>query len=217
MDTKTAIIQQAIALFNERGYGHVNMHDLAKAMKMSRGNLAYHYKDKRILLEEIVSKMWEGFDADHISTLKFPSFSNIEAQLRTMHKLQKVYSFIFADTHVLTLPFIRQVFKDKAHQSIIDFKTIIAYAIRVENMKAEQIPGTYDSVAYMSWMIGFYWSAQMQLAGRPLEDCIKMIWALLMPHFTDKGLDALSRHCGIEVNCLLGEPFENTSDQLVIF
>ena len=59
MDTKEKIMVAATKAFNKKGFSAVNLKDLAKIIGISRGNLAYHFKDKEILLKSIVAQMWE--------------------------------------------------------------------------------------------------------------------------------------------------------------
>ena len=51
--TRDRIIETAISLFNERGYGNVTTAILAKELGISEGNLWYHFNEKRALLSAI--------------------------------------------------------------------------------------------------------------------------------------------------------------------
>lgn len=53
MKTRDRILFTARQLFNERGYGNVPTADLAEHLGMSEGNLWYHFKSKRALLEAL--------------------------------------------------------------------------------------------------------------------------------------------------------------------
>lgn len=53
MKTRDRILAAARHLFNERGYGNVPTADLAEHLGMSEGNLWYHFKSKRALLEAL--------------------------------------------------------------------------------------------------------------------------------------------------------------------
>lgn len=59
MKTRDRIAETARVLFNEQGYGAVSTAALASACGIAEGNLWYHYKTKRALLEAI----GEGFAA----------------------------------------------------------------------------------------------------------------------------------------------------------
>ena len=53
MKTRERIIALAQARFNEFGYGNVTTAALAEELGISEGNLWYHFKTKRHLLESI--------------------------------------------------------------------------------------------------------------------------------------------------------------------
>ncbi len=51
--TRARIVEQARCLFNELGYGAVTTAALAAGCGLSQGNLWYHFKTKRVLLEAL--------------------------------------------------------------------------------------------------------------------------------------------------------------------
>lgn len=53
MKTRDRILAEARLLFNERGYGNVPISELSDHLGMSEGNLWYHFKSKRALLEAL--------------------------------------------------------------------------------------------------------------------------------------------------------------------
>jgi len=52
-DTKTHIIETALQLFNENGYGATTTAALAEATGKTEGNIWYHFKNKRALFDAI--------------------------------------------------------------------------------------------------------------------------------------------------------------------
>ncbi len=53
MKTRDRIVTTALSLFNEAGYGAVTTATLAERLGMAEGNLWYHFKTKRALLDAI--------------------------------------------------------------------------------------------------------------------------------------------------------------------
>ena len=53
MKTRDRIVETARALFNEQGYGAVSTAALAAACGMAEGNLWYHFKTRRALLDAL--------------------------------------------------------------------------------------------------------------------------------------------------------------------
>ncbi len=57
MKTKDRILLVSLELFNKDGATEVTTNDIAKALKMSPGNLYFHYKNKEQIIREIFKKM----------------------------------------------------------------------------------------------------------------------------------------------------------------
>lgn len=57
MKTKDRILQASLNLFNADGATEVTTNDIAKELKMSPGNLYFHYKNKEQIIREIFKKL----------------------------------------------------------------------------------------------------------------------------------------------------------------
>ena len=215
--TKETIIETAIRRFNESGFAKVSMYEIAKEVGLSRGNLAYHFKDKDTLLEAITSQMWEELEKKRSNTLTYPSFQNITDEFHQLYEIQKAYSFIFLDTQVLKHPLVKNQLKEMTAKTIKGNKTIIAFAIKMGNMKPEEIPGTYHHLALITWMIGCFWLSQ-QLIREDFSEKIadRALWSLLLPYMTEKGKEALEKYLGEKLNDSIGEPFESMMEGWMI-
>lgn len=218
MSTKDKIIDLAIQQFNEKGFGAVSLQELAQSLNMSRGNLTYHFKTKALLLEAIADRMWSQLEKERSRSIQFPSFENLHNQVQMYYHFQRIYAFIFLDTHVLNHPTIKQRFRELTSQTIQDNVTKLAFAVQVGNLKPEPAPGVYHNIALVTWMLTFYWLSQQIIRGeQTVEDGEKMIWSLLLPHFTDKGLEAFKTFFGEDYLQKLGQPFETDLSKLITF
>lgn len=209
MTTKEKIMTAATQLFNEKGYGTVNLKELAQTIGISRGNLTYHFKNKEILLVSIVKEMWEKIDLEKQKTRQVPSFENMHNQTQLYYSFQKEYAFVFLDTNVRNHPAVKEQFKAMIEQTIDDFRKMIAFGIQLGNIKKETIPGTYHSLAFSVWMLSFYWLSQQTTRDEHIEtNAEKMIWGLILPHMTEKGVAAFKQFFGDSFYRKLGKPFE---------
>jgi AcrR family transcriptional regulator len=59
MKTDEKIMDTALRMFNEKGYVHVGVRDIARALGMSPGNLSYHFAKKEDLLFAILRRLSE--------------------------------------------------------------------------------------------------------------------------------------------------------------
>lgn len=217
-DIKNRIIKEATNRFNKEGFGAVSLHELAKEIGMSRGNLAYHFKDKEALLKAIADQMWHKLETERNKSRQLPSFQNLHNEVQLYYRFQKEYAFIFLDTHVLKHEVLKQKFREMTDITIQDNKAAIAFSIRLGNMRSEPVPGMYHNLAFISWMMAFFWLAQQIIRGEKTgEDGEKMIWSILIPHFTEKGLVSFKGFFGEDYFNSLGEPFKVDLDSLIEF
>jgi AcrR family transcriptional regulator len=218
MNTKEKIIESAKEMFNHEGFGAITLQDIALKIGMSRGNLRYHFKDKDELLKGIAEQMWEKIQKERNKSRNLPSFANLHNEVQLYYKIQKEYAFIFLDTHVLNHSLIKKQFRELTTQTIEDNKAALAFAIETGNLKEESIAGTYHNIAFITWMLTFYWLSQQIIRGeKTKEDGEKLIWSMLIPHFTDKGVAVFKSFFGEEYYNSLGEPFQLDIHKLISF
>ncbi len=48
-------------------------------------------------------------------------------------------------------------------QTIADIKAGIAFSISIGNVREEEIPGTYNNIAFLTWFLTFYWRSQQNI------------------------------------------------------
>ncbi|MEL6255476.1 MAG: TetR/AcrR family transcriptional regulator [Bacteroidota bacterium] len=196
-NTRERILDAAIKLFNQKGYGHVSLQDLAKELGMSRGNLSYHFPDKADLLPGIVDKFASRLKDYRLSKEPLPTFSNLRIDLRFYFELQRDYKCILLDPYVLEHPAVSETVKAFSKEAIRDFDAAIAFALEIGTMKKEPYPGVYENLSINTWMLMFLWyPREMVLGKRTFEEKEKATWCMLIPYFTEKGREALKNVLG---------------------
>lgn len=212
ISTKQKIIQKAVALFNEKGFASVTLFEIAGTLKMTRGNLTYHFKNKDLLLKAIAEELWLKMEAERSKVRLLPSFENLHNEIHLYYRIQKEYAFIFLDYHVLNHPIIKQKFHELTVQGIKEVEATIAFAISIGNMRPEPYEGIYHNLAFTTWMVYFYWLNQQMIRGEVIgengEDSAKKIWSMLLPHLTKKGLKAFRKFFGENYLRQLGKSFK---------
>jgi len=139
-----------------------------------------------------------------------------DAQL--YYRLQKEYSFIFHDKQVLKHKLVASKMKSLCSKTIKDIEIAIAFSIQLGNMKPEPAPGVYKNLALTSWMLMFFWSSQKTVRGdKSSLDGEKVIWSLLLPNLTEKGLASFKKFFGEDYVASLGEDFDQNMDSYLIF
>ena len=104
-------------------------------------------------------------------------------------------------------------------QTISDNEAAIAFAIQLGNMKAESIKGAYRNLALNVWMTAFYWPAQQAIRGseKNKQDAETVIWSMLLPHFTEKGIQSFKDFFGAQYLAQLGEAFDSRIENYIPF
>ncbi len=218
MNTKQKIISTSIKYFNQHGFTAVSLNEIAVHLDMTRGNLAYHYKTKDDLLKAITDAMWKKIAAERDKSRALPSFENLHNEVQLYYRFQKEYAFIFLDSQVMKHPMIIKKFREMTKETILDNKKAIAFAISRGNMKPEPFKGAYHNIALLVWMIAFFWSAQKVIRGdQSKEDGEALIWSILLPHFTEKGIKSMTAFFGKDYLKNLGKEFDTTIDNYISF
>ena len=164
----------------------------------------------------ISQRMWDQIEKERNKSRQLPSFENLQNEVRLYYKYQREYKFIFTDPHVLRHNIITTQFRQMMDQSILDIKASIAFAIQLGNMEPGPYPGIYNNLALTTWMLTFFWLPHQVIKGERTEkDGDRLIWSLVIPHLTDKGLKSFEKFFGREVLDDLGEPFTLDMDSLV--
>lgn len=218
MTNRETIILNAQKLFNKNGYGAVSLFEIAQESGVSRGNITYHFKDKDRILEVLVEEMMAKIEKVKYQSKQFPSFENLNITARLMYDIQSEYSFIFFDSLVQSHDLVKDKYQKVIDEFVEDCKAAIAFSVEIGNMKPEMIKGIYNHIATICQMITFYWIPQQMIRGKKIEgQGEKIVWGLLIPHFTDKGLKSFKNYFGEPYMESLGEPFEKKISQLITF
>ncbi|MBS0475344.1 MAG: TetR/AcrR family transcriptional regulator [Proteobacteria bacterium] len=99
MKTRDRIVQTALALFNEQGYGAVTTAALAAACGMSEGNLWYHFKTRQALLEAIGDQFAVGIEQRLAQRPADDPAGDYARLLETMMAEFRTYRFLYRDQH----------------------------------------------------------------------------------------------------------------------
>ena len=215
--TKQRIIDGATVCFNEQGYGKTSLQDISKYLKISRGNLTYHFPNKETLLQAIFQQMWEGFAAEQDKALAYPSFQNLKGELDVYLRYQTQYAFIFSDSQGMGIPFVHEALQKMSQRTIESNLKAIAFGLKFGNLKPEPFPGAYHQLAITTWMLMCYWLPQQAIRGTGAEeDPEKAVWSLILPHFSETGVQAFIKHYGQDFYESLGPPFDRDLNEFVV-
>ena len=196
--TRIKIVESSILLFNKKGLANVRLQDIAEYNNISPGNLTYHFKTKKDLMDYIIYYMIRKLveiEATQRESLKQMSLYNI---LRNNLVFLFNYRFFFRDIlEIINLvPNAKSVFKDV---NKINEKFSIEYInISIKNgyMKKEAFDGQYKTFAKNNWAI----VSSSLTTWEVLDDSknkYRKIFDEIMGHFypylTKKGIDRYNK------------------------
>jgi AcrR family transcriptional regulator len=196
--TRIKIVESSILLFNKKGLANVRLQDIAEYNNISPGNLTYHFKTKKDLMDYIIYYMIRKLveiEATQRESLKQMSLYNI---LRNNLVFLFNYRFFFRDIlEIINLvPNAKSVFKDV---NKLNEKFSIEYInISIKNgyMKKEAYDGQYKIFAKNNWAI----VSSSLTTWEVLDDSknkYRKIFDEIMGHFypylTKKGVDRYNK------------------------
>lgn len=192
MTTREKIIQESVYLFNERGISPVTLRDIADRVGISIGNLAYHFKNKDFIIEEIFSIMEIERQKRLSEVQMIPSFDNANRQTLAILKISYKYRFFYLDTLDIlrAYPAIAKLHKKQVEDSINYVKAILDYSVGSGNMKPEPYPGCYRRLSETVWSIMQFWLMSEAIRGikkHSANEARITMWSLVEPHLTEKG------------------------------
>lgn len=211
--TRIKIVESSILLFNKKGLANVRLQDIAEYNNISPGNLTYHFKTKKDLMDYIIYYMIRKLveiEATQRESLKQMSLYNI---LRNNLVFLFNYRFFFRDIlEIINLvPNAKSVFKDV---NKINEKFSIEYInISINNgyMKKEAFDGQYKTFAKNNWAI----VSSSLTTWEVLDDSknkYRKIFDEIMGHFypylTKKGVDRYNKKKK-EISKKIDEDFNN--------
>ena len=211
--TRIKIVESSILLFNKKGLANVRLQDIAEHNNISPGNLTYHFKTKKDLMDYIIYYMIRKLveiEATQRESLKQMSLYNI---LRNNLVFLFNYRFFFRDIlEIINLvPNAKSVFKDV---NKLNEKFSIEYInISIKNgyMKKEAFDGQYKTFAKNNWAI----VSSSLTTWEVLDDSknkYRKIFDEIMGHFypylTKKGVDRYYKKKK-EISKKIDEDFKN--------
>ncbi len=198
-DTRRRILDTARGLFNEEGLARVGVRDIARAVDMSPGNLAYHFATKDDLVEALVVELHDL----NLATV----FAEVPANfsLVTLYELA-----VGAMRNMLAYRFVLLSYVDALRVSpkLRGFEKTLAEKRRARHdvMLAALIEGEWierraaarnDVLYEQGAMISSGWLAVAAVRGWGDEKAVlhfaKLGCALLEPYCTAKGARAMRR------------------------
>ncbi len=196
MKTKDKIIASAIKLYNERGLSNVTSRHIAADIKISHGNLEYHFPNKEALVLAIYNQMRE-----EVTSYYTGSDEDIQHPIAYLHRIlvrleefQSKYKFFNLDVLEISRNFeqVNALLKDTLLVRKTQMTGLLQKCVNCGYMKPEPREGYYDRLQHtIRILITFWYPQEVVLSNFDLSkkgEMVRHIWDLITPHFTPSGL-----------------------------
>lgn len=164
-DTQARIKSTAISLFNERGSGNVSTNSIAETCGLSRGNLYYHYKCKKELIQAIYQDVVAEIDSEWYGDEKDPTVEHMAEMFARQIDLIWRYRFLYREAVSLTRedPVLAERMLDVRERRI---DAIVVFFEQLVAAGVMRKPRSRESLRYlvvMTWIFSENWLNYKQL------------------------------------------------------
>ena len=193
MNLKQAILNKAVALFNERGISSTSPNQIADALNISVGNLTYHFKTKAVLVKEVYEKM-HADSQDFIKPEGYLTLDDFRKIMSAFKDFMEAYSFFFQDLFFILhkYPEVHKLYESSNVMRLKQGRSLFEYYIETGRMVPEGGGINYDYLTHNVWMVAAFWNSQSKIytSGSLFEkpmDLVDMTWYMILPYLTEQG------------------------------
>ena len=195
MKTNEKIRNQALILFNDKGVDQVSSLEISQALKISYGNLTYHYKKKDDIVLALYSQMQQELNTA-INRLVQCIFEET-FYLKLVNEIFEIiwdYRFIYLNINSLMnqFEFIAESEKSYSATRIKILNRAKKYLIQEGYLKPEA-NNNYESLIQNLNMILYGWITDAKLfyegdEAKKIEVYVSLFYNVALTHVTEKGL-----------------------------
>jgi|TARA_B110000967_G_scaffold10914_1_gene10697 AcrR family transcriptional regulator len=194
MKTNEKIRNQALILFNDKGVDQVSSLEISQALKISYGNLTYHYKKKDDIVLALYSQMQQELNTA-INRLVQCIFEET-FYLKLVNEIFEIiwdYRFIYLNINSLMnqFEFIAESEKSYSAMRIKILNRAKKYLIQEGYLKSEA-NNNYESLIQNLNMILYGWITDAKLfyegdEAKKIEVYVSLFYNVALTHITEKG------------------------------
>lgn len=163
--TDLEILKKALDLFNEKGYAHVGMRELARELDISPGNLTYYFKKK----EDVLAALLNQFSTLNTHTLESylqlePTNANFLQLMRNIFENQFRFRGVYVGNQFFPVAVVEKKIFD--YQSVVTKRKAFYQEIFSSLRKAGQLDMDDQDVSFLVSFItlfGRFWITEATL------------------------------------------------------
>ncbi len=198
-ETQSLIIQTALRLFNEHSSGAVSTNRVAEACDISKGNLHYHFKTKKEIIQSIfkciADEMNEGWYQDHLSPTVKHMAEMFARQLLLIHD----YRFFYREMPALLRsdPILLRRYQENRDKRMIALEEYFMTLSNSNVLDFKNNEQMINSIVVSTWIISDNWLNYIEFkkyeatSEKILEGYVMML-DILRPYFTQAWDDVIA-------------------------
>ena len=197
-NTKEKILNTAKILFNQLGYSQVTIRMIALELKMSSGNLNYHFKKREDILEALYFEMVAVFD-ERVEQLENQqvSLEMIKSDIKTSMKRMVSYQFFWTDLYNLLMldnkinKHFQKAYEDRKQGSRLLFKMMIKENLLKEPAFKNEYEFLIERMINFSntWLYTSSLYQQQEINDNYIDNQATILLSMLFPYLTEFGKD----------------------------
>ena len=191
LTTKQRILKISEKLFFEQGIANVRLQQIADHSGISVGNLAYHFKNKEVIVENVYEELLRELSALHSGKINYKELSGFEEYFIAMYNFQKENGFYLNNFWEIErmYPNIKKDWQRLNNTMLSQLKKRIVDNVGSGNLKKNGYDKTYDLLANALLLTINYRIPQQILRSKTIKENYfkKSLWILLYPYLTEKG------------------------------
>lgn len=193
----------ALDLFNDKGLAQVSLRTIADELKISPGNLTYHFKRREEIIEtlyyEFVAAVEERFSKSILTEVNLElvyELISILTETRLKYRfLMRDFTSLIAENQALKKHY-SSLLKERRLQT----QSIFTQLVKQKILRQPELSHEYEYLYDRIQILGNFWITSALMHGEKLTQSVidrnfEMIWQLLYPYLTEKGKQSwLSLH-----------------------
>jgi len=200
MKRKEQILETALATFNSKGYENVSTYDISRQMKISQGNLTYHFPTKKDLINNLAKSMIAEIDKFILIVGDDFSIRDFYDNLYKTFKINLKYKFIYMNYSQIVLndPDLNEYFMNNLlNRKQLLFK-ILKQLIQNGDLASDSILSINDMLAGTINMIAIYWVPESEIYYPKMTDeerinhHLDLIFMQFIPYLSAAGKENIS-------------------------
>ncbi|MCX6023414.1 MAG: TetR family transcriptional regulator [Chloroflexi bacterium] len=172
MNTRERILATALRLFNDAGTAAISTNHIAEAMKISPGNLYYHFRNKEEIIRALFEQQFAYTDRLYdISDAGMPTLALLERLVYDTFIMSWEFRFIYRELIALLRrdEQLQRRWTEIRARGFAGFRELFDFFTAVGVLRPQDDPAVVDRLADLCWLLSEFWLASVEASGDAVD------------------------------------------------